>query len=1026
MRLKRVAWRSCGLPVLLVGCLLLLPSAASAQATLTGVVRDASGAVLPGVTVEAASPALIEKVRTAVTESTGQYSIVNLRPGIYTVTFTLTGFTPIKRENVQLAGEQVTTLSVDLRVGDVAETITVTGEAPTVETQSTTKQQVMNNEVINALPTGRNYHSFGVLLAGVNTNHVDSGGALGDPMASLTVHGSRPGDQRVMQNGVNTMTLQAGGDIGIAVPNPGMAAEVTIDTSGISAEQSQGGVRINYIPRDGGNMFSGTTVLSYSTRGMETSNLSSDLIAKGFASANSVKKIYDINPGFGGPIRKDRVWFYFTGRVNRADQYAGGVWVNKNGYKPNVYTIDYDKSQPAYNATLWTDGQVRLTIQATPKNKVAFTWDQETRCSCPGDTKYTPWAVSATTTPEASANFRSPTQRLLHAEWSSPVTNKLLLEGLLLHRTERWGFMNPDASVASDFVSPAQDAVLRSGALVPIIDSSTGIWSHGNFLQYNNNWVPNFFYRAAASYVTGGHQLKAGFSNAVGYLDSTVYNYSPYSFITNIVPGAPVHLIVENVRPIHTKSDQNYDLGVFAQDRWTVNRFTLNLGVRYDTYKASAPPQHMVGATALTPNRPDVDFPYTPFNHWQDITPRFGLSWDVTGDGKTAVKVSLNKYLQSQTVGNLAGFAGAGGLNPINRLVNSTPRVWIDANGDMIPQCDLTNGGFQVSPATGDICQPFINPNFGLNDPNAQQFDHDLYFGWGKRPFNWEFGASVQREILRRVSLDVGYFRRWYGNFQVTDDLALSTADFTQFSVKVPTKPGLSSSGTSVTIFDKNKVVGQQLFTTLASNYGKEAERWNGVDIGVNARLNGGVFFFGGFDIGKTMLDTCEVAAKVPESLIASGAQTVMTPLNYCHTESPWLFQIKGNGSYIVPKIDVLLSATLVSVQGPAVLAQLNVSARADGSPLNYGNQLVSVLPGAPNAANQPISSEYGERLNQLDLRVAKAIRVGRTRTSLNLDVFNLFNANAVTRENPNFAVFRQPTEIMLARFAKIGAQFSF
>jgi hypothetical protein len=452
----------------------------------------------------------------------------------------------------------------------------------------------------------------------------------------------------------------------------------------------------------------------------------------------------------------------------------------------------------------------------------------------------------------------------------------------------------------------------------------------------------------------------------------------------------------------------------------------LNLGVRYDTYKASAPPQHMVGATPLTPNRPDVDFPYTPFNRWQDITPRFGLSWDVTGDGKTAVKASLNKYLQSQTVGNLAGFAGAGGLNPINRLVNSTPRVWIDANGDMIPQCDLTNGGFQVNPTTGDICQPFINPNFGLNDPNAQQFDHDLYFGWGKRPFNWEFGASVQREILKRVSLDVGYFRRWYGNFQVTDDLALSPTDFTQFPLKVPTKPGLSSSGTTVTIFDKNKVVGQQLFTTLASNYGKEAEHWNGVDIGLNARLNGGVFFFGGFDIGKTMLDTCEVAAKVPESLIASGAQTVMTPLDYCHTESTWLYQIKGNGSYLVPKIDVLLSATLVSVQGPAVLAQLNVSARADGSPLNYGNQLVSVLPGAPNAANQPISSEYGERLNQLDLRIGKAIRMNKTRTLINVDLFNLFHANAVTRENPNFAVFRQPTEIMLARFVKVGAQFSF
>jgi hypothetical protein len=487
------------------------------------------------------------------------------------------------------------------------------------------------------------------------------------------------------------------------------------------------------------------------------------------------------------------------------------------------------------------------------------------------------------------------------------------------------------------------------------------------------------------------------------------------------------------VRPIHTKSDQNYDLGIFAQDRWTLNRVTLNLGVRYDTYKASAPPQHMVGKTPLTPNRPDVDFPYTPYAHWHDITPRFGASWDITGDGRTAVKVSLNKYLQAQTVGLLAGFAGSGGLNPINRLVNSTPRVWVDGNADMIPQCDLTNGGFQFDPTTHDVCLPFINPNFGLNDPNALQFDHDLEFGWGKRPFNWEFGTSVQREILPRVSVDVGYFRRWYGNFQVTDDLALAPSDFTQFQLAVPAKPGLSSSGATVTMFDKNKVVPQQLLTTRASNYGKEIEHWNGVDVGMNARLENGLFFFGGFDIGKTTIDTCEVAAKVPESLIVTpvgAAQSVLTPLNYCHAESPWLFQIKGNGSYTLPKADVLLSATFVSVQGPPVLAQLNVAQRADGSALNFGNQLVSMLPssytGTTMAGAQPVSSEHGERLNQLDLRVAKVFKFRKTRTVINFDVFNLLNANSVTRENPNVAAFRQPTEIMLARFAKIGAQFDF
>ena len=213
------------------GCLVLLflaaVPAAHAQGTLAGVVRDGSGAVLPGVTIEAASPALIEKARTTVTDSSGQYRIVDLRGGTYAITFTLGGFTTVKREGVVLSGEGIVTINADMRVGALAETITVTGEAPTVDIQSTTRQHVMTREVIDALPTGRNYSSFGYLLPGVNTSARDVGGAGGDTMSQLTIHGSRPGDQRVMQNGVNTMTLQVNGDRGIAVPNPGMASEVT-------------------------------------------------------------------------------------------------------------------------------------------------------------------------------------------------------------------------------------------------------------------------------------------------------------------------------------------------------------------------------------------------------------------------------------------------------------------------------------------------------------------------------------------------------------------------------------------------------------------------------------------------------------------------------------------------------------------------------------------------------------------------------------------------------------------------------
>jgi len=997
---------------------LAVAPAAHAQGTLAGIVRDATGGVLPGVTVEAASPALIEKVRTTITDGSGQYRIIDLRGGTFTVTFTLAGFATVRREGVQLTGEAIVTLNADLRVGALAETITVTGETPIVDVQSTTRQQVITKDVIDALPTSRNYSSFGFLLPGVNTSARDVGGAGGDTMSQLTIHGSRPGDQRVMQNGVNTMTLQVNGDRGIAVPNPGMASEVTIDISGLSAEQGQGGIRINYIPRDGGNTFSGSTFVTFANNDMQSNNLTDDLVARGLPSSNAIKTTYDVNPGFGGPIRRDRVWFYVTGRVNRADQYPGGAFVNVNGYDPTNYTVAYDTSKRAYSKALWTDGQLRLTTQVSPKNKVAFTWDQQTRCSClagPG----TPSAgvLSATVTPEAGTNFRSPTQRLLHGEWSSPVNDRILLEAAGVYRVERWGNMPPNAAWSKEFITPAQQTVLESGALIPVLDLSNGRFSHGNFVGYNNNWVANSFVRATVSYIAGGHQFKAGFADSFGHLESTTYDYSPYAFFINI-PGAPpfVRVINQKVTPLFARSDQDYDLGIFVQDRWTMKRATLNLGLRYDTFKGTAPAQVVTGRTPLTPNRADIPFLETPLVHWHDITPRLGLTYDLAGNGKTALKVSLNRYVEGQAVGSLVGVnAGGNGPHPVSSLVNSTSRIWLDLNGDFVPQCDLTSTG-----ANGE-CLGVANPGFGSTNTNALRFDRDALFGWGKRGYNWELGLGVQREILPRISVDVGYFRRWYGNFRVTDNIALGPSEFTAYTVTAPTAPGLSSSGQTLTAFDANRVVQAQNVTTRASNYGEQLERWNGVDVTVNARPANGLLLFGGVSTGKTMSDTCDLAALVPESL---GTR----PLEYCRIESPFVTQVKLNGAYTIPRADVLVSATYQSIPGPVIQANYIVRERAPGVPLMGGpTATVALLPAIAGIGVAGFGDEYGERLNQVDLRVGKRLRAGRIRSTVNVDLFNVFNRSAVTAENPSFpAAFRRPTQIMLARFVKIGAQFDF
>src|ERR1043166_512246 len=284
----------------------LMATAAFAQASLAGVAKDASGAIMPGVTVEAASPVLIEKVRTVATDGTGQYKIENLRPGTYTVTFTLAGFNVVKRDGVELTGAQTVTINADLKVGGVAETIVVTGETPVVDLQSTTKQTVFNTELINELPTNRTTQGFGALVPGAVTPAANVGGAAAEALNGITsVHGL--GDTRVMVNGVTTGTLMGAQSVDMSLRNPMASTEVAFDTAGVSADGATGGTRVNYIPRDGGNTFKATFFGTYSNSGLQGSNFTQRVKDLGLAAVNANKRNWDYNPGAGGPILRDKL-----------------------------------------------------------------------------------------------------------------------------------------------------------------------------------------------------------------------------------------------------------------------------------------------------------------------------------------------------------------------------------------------------------------------------------------------------------------------------------------------------------------------------------------------------------------------------------------------------------------------------------------------------------------------------------------------------------------------------------------------
>jgi hypothetical protein len=974
--------------------------------------------VLPGVTVEAASPVLIEKARTVVTDSNGRFQIVDLRPGTYTVTFTLAGFNTFKRDGVVLSGASANTVDAELRVGSLEETITVTGEAPVVDTHSLTKQQVLSSDVVDALPSARNYVTLGRMVSGTNATGNganDVGGSLiQDVGGSLTVHGSRATDQRVTANGINTMTLQAGGNIGGQTPDVGSAAEVSIDTTSLSADLPTGGVRINFIPRDGGNRFANSAFFTFANKGLQGDNFSDELRAAGLATPTKIVNNFDFNEAFGGPIKRDKVWFWFSTRFNSVKGEAG-IFTNANAFKVNEW-LYVPTTTPAVNEGQQFNNSLRVTYQVNPKVKVAGTYKADKWCNCPNQ-------ISATRAPEAARDRRFPRLRQEHAEITSPMTSRLLFEAVGMHLFERWGDMHLRAKGGS-LDDPALEALLPD--LISVTEQSNNLIYRGREIN-NNTLVPNWAYRASMSYVTGTHAFRVGFNRTHGFLNEYQYAMNPVSYRFQTVGGVttPNQITMMN-RPYTAISNMDNDLGMFAQDRWTMDRLTLNLALRFDVFQTSFPEQ-TVGPAPLTPTR-NITFPETDNLNWKDISYRTGLVYDLGGNGKTAIKVALNKYLLGQTLNGIGR-----NPNPVLALTQSVNRSWTDGNRDFVPQCDLLNplqNGFGQ-----DVCGQISDLTFGTNKA-GELYDKDLTTGWGHRPSNWEFSVGVQRELIPRVSLDVGYFRRIWNNFQVTDNLLVTPEDFTQFSLTVPTDSRLSTSGQTINgLYNvvPTKFGQVQNLNTLSDKYGKQIDHWNGFDISLNARLQNGLTLQGGLGSGKQIEDNCEIVAKLPEMLNLTGANAANTanapaqwrPAEFCHREEPMLTGVKALAIYIIPKIDVQVSGSFRSTPGTS----LSVGYIATNPILTATSTLGRALSG--NAANMVIGIErpneaYTERRQELDMRIGKVLKFSNTKSVVSIDLFNALNASPMIIQNQAYASYLRPVEILNARLIKFSWAFDF
>jgi hypothetical protein len=1033
--------------VAILGAIVAIPTAAYAQASIVGTVKDSSGAVLPGVTVEASSPALIEKTRSVVSNSTGQYSIEDLRPGTYTVSFTLPGFTTVKREGIELTGDFIATVNADMRVGAVTETITVTGETPVVDVTSTLNQQVLSGQVVSDLPTSRLYSAYTQLVPAINVQGNDVGASQGALFSVFQIHGGRRNEGQVLVDGMSGGYQGMG--VSSYVPEVANAQEVVFNLSGGLGEATTGGPQLNIIGKQGGNTFAGSIFATGSGSALVGSNLTPELEAQGLTVPLEPKQLWDINPSVGGPIVRDKVWFFGTFRYQMNRQYVASMFTNANAGDATKWTYAPNYGDRAVDDGTWVNGSVRLTWQATPRNKIAFWTDWQDICQhCVGGGSSSGLTFAGTiASPEALARVENRPNAMNQISWTSPVTSRLLVEAnAQLGPYFWWGGVQKNP-YDSTFIWVQEDS---TSAIIP---SSPGLC--GGVGQPVCG-LPGMNYRASTwadhrsftnilqgsvSYITGSHSIKVGgrwaHNDNAFPIDHRNNQQLKYYFRN----GAPYQLEMFGNQDPQQQQIQSI-WAFYAQDRWTYNRLSLQGGLRYE-HLSDYFPRQQIGPNRFIPQAvvfPAGDGPLS----LNDLMPRFGASYDLFGNGKTAVKAFLGRYVTpTNTIDEWINYSPAG----LGHFVSQTTRPWVDNGagggiaGDYVPQCDLLNA------AGNGECGAMANPLFGQSvDPLS--LDPNITGGWNKREYSWDFNVGVTHEVAPRVSVDVSYFRRSWGNLLVTINQALTPADFDTFTYTVPVDSRLpDGGGYSLTFRDVTPGKFGQLdnLITFQDDVGGNTNTYNGVDFGVNARLRE-VTVQAGVSTGNVVEDECGVARQHPEiyvnqifggSLGFFGTTPFLNglqqwPIEFCHRESGWQTNVKGLVSYNLPKADVLLSAAFHSVPYPGnnFPSVENQSLSGDATIFFFNTDLGRLFSnGLPLTFVETVKPGelYGDRLTQVDFRIGKNFRFGGTRTLLALDVFNLFNSSAPDVYQQTYgATYLNPLSITVARLFKISAQFDF
>jgi hypothetical protein len=943
---------------------LSVPLSAQQRASIVGVVTDASGAVMPGVTVDASSPALIEQVRSAITDGAGRYSIIDLRPGVYTVTFTLTGFRTVKREGIVLEGAFAAQVNSALAVGALEETVTVTGASPIVDTQSTQNQAVLNRNVLDVLPAARTMQGGAALVPGVSFY---SQGFV----STMSIHGSATADQHIFFDGMNigqNLTGTGSQANGVTV-NELAQTELVYDAGSQSAENPLGGVRMDSIPKEGGNTFSGVWRTLGSKGSLQSNNITDEL--RPFINVNTqLDYSYDTNFVFGGPIKRNRLWFLFAQRVSRTNTLVA--------FPVGVLPDAPNGKQVESGGFIVPHETIRLTAQLTPRNKLTWAFyksqagTQRFDVGCAATSNNSVACVA----PEAAYALPQPLQYASQAKWTSPLTSRLLLEVGQSLAVQTFNFSYQPENGPLDVQHRNSATGLRTVA------SNTAPYHY--FSQIWNT-VANM------SYVTGSHNIKFGVNQQSGLQTSQIEAHGDTSILTysTNAAGAVTSLTASLLSTPYTRQENlNANFGLFAQDKWTLDRLTLTYGGRFDYFNASTPQQSAVAGRFMSPAAVAARASIAPvacLPCWKDWTIRTGASYDLFGTGKTALKVSVGKFLGQQALGL------ATNTNPLAGQVDTRAWTDVDRNGTIFD----ANGNVQFNELGVTA-----NNNFGIPGIGGTQFDPSL-----PRPTNWEESVSVQHALFPRVSVTGGFYHRSFQHRQYTKNTLIDpSADYQAYTIAAPSNASLPGGGAQqVTVYNLNPAkrgVVNNVLTWSDNN----TRVYNGIEVSANARLGNGGFLFGGITTERTAQNDC-----------ADLNNSNPNNLRFCNQVPPFQALYKMSAGYTIPW-DVQLSGTFQARPGISIGSTYTFNSTQAGFAITGGGTL--------NVTVVDPTTQYYDYVKTLDARVSKVFRFGKRRLQAFTEIFNLPNSSTILTVNETVGpLYFNPQAITQGRRVQFGGQ---